>query len=220
MASRTEEGARPDGSSRRSKITPEREREFFEAVLDLIRESGYEAVTMDGVAAATRCSKSTLYRQWKSKPQFVAAALRARRRGRFADVDTGSLAGDLRKVATVMGERSGGDTRLFQALGHAVTVDSDLRDALRESLVAPEVADLEAILRRGADRGEIPAGHPALSFVPDMLFGVLRMRPVVSGRYADSDHMVRFVDSVVLPALGVDVGAEPGADVRAAPGGG
>ncbi|MET8573552.1 TetR/AcrR family transcriptional regulator [Streptomyces sp. NPDC005012] len=219
MASQTDEVVRPGGSSRRSRITPEREREFFDAVLELIRESGYEAVTMDGVAAATRCSKSTLYRQWKTKPQFVAAALRARRQGRFADVDTGSLAGDLRKVATVMGERSGRDTRLFQALGHAVTVDSELRGALRESLVAPEVAELEAVLRRGVDRGEVPAGHPALPFVPDMLFGVLRMRPVVSGRYADSDHMVRFVDSVVLPALGVDTGADGGADPGFDPGG-
>ncbi|NYV74567.1 TetR/AcrR family transcriptional regulator [Streptomyces sp. UH6] len=204
MALRAEDGVRSEVSSRRSKITPEREREFFDAVLELIREHGYEAVTMDGVAAATRCSKSTLYRQWKTKTQFVAAALRASRRGGFAAIDTGSLAGDLRQVAASLGEVSQRDTRLSQALGHAITADSDLRDALREALVDPEVVALRAILRRGVDRGEVPEDHPALPFVPDMLFGVMRIRPVLSARYADAGHMVRFVESAVLPSLGLD----------------
>ncbi|WP_407697255.1 TetR/AcrR family transcriptional regulator, partial [Streptomyces kebangsaanensis] len=57
---------------RRSRLTPEREQEFFDAVLEQIRECGYDAVTMEGVAATTRCSKSTLYRQWRTKPRFVA----------------------------------------------------------------------------------------------------------------------------------------------------
>jgi AcrR family transcriptional regulator len=204
VASQAGEGDRADAASRRSRITPEREQQFFDAVLNLIREHGYEAVTMDGVAAVTRCSKATLYRQWKTKPQFVAAALRADRRGGFAAIDTGSLAGDLRQVAADMGSVSVRDTRLFQALGHAITEDSDLRSALREALVDPEVAELKAILRRGVDRGEVAADHAALAFVPDMLFGVMRIRPVIAGRYADSDHMVRFVESAVLPALGLD----------------
>src|SRR5919206_3765896 len=86
-------------AQRRSKITREREQEFFDAVLEQVRECGYEAVTMEGVAATTRCSKSTLYRQWKTKPQFVVAALRSNRRVRFVGIDTGSLAEDLREVA-------------------------------------------------------------------------------------------------------------------------
>ena len=81
----------------RSKITPEREREYFEAVLDLLREGGYDALTMEGVAARTRCGKSTLYRQWGTKPQLVGAALRGTRYRGLEDIDTGSLVGDLRE---------------------------------------------------------------------------------------------------------------------------
>ncbi|MCW5254204.1 MULTISPECIES: TetR/AcrR family transcriptional regulator [unclassified Streptomyces] len=195
---------RPDtvGTSRRSKLTPEREQEFFDAVLEQIRRCGYDAVTMEGVAASTRCSKSTLYRQWRSKPQFVAAALRSHRRVRFAGIDTGSLAEDLRGVARMAGEWSGGDT-LLQALGHAATQDRELQCALREGLMEPEIAALREILRRGVERGEVPAGHPALEFVPTQLFGVLRMRDVVEGRRADADYLVRFMEAVVLPALGL-----------------
>ncbi|GGL79059.1 TetR family transcriptional regulator [Streptomyces fumigatiscleroticus] len=191
------------GASRRSKITPEREQEFLDAVLEQVRECGYEAVTMEGIAASTRCSKSTLYRQWKTKPQFVAAALRSHRRVRFAGIDTGSLAGDLRRAARVAGEWSGKDTSLLQAFGHAITQDPELRTALREALVEPEIAALREILRRGVERGEVDAGNPALEYVPAQMFGVLRIRPVLEGEYADPDYMVRFVEAAVLPALGL-----------------
>ncbi|MEV5550533.1 TetR/AcrR family transcriptional regulator [Streptomyces sp. NPDC052309] len=190
------------GTSRRSKITPEREQEFFDAVLAQIRECGYDAVTMEGIAASTRCSKSTLYRQWKTKPQFVAAALRSHRRVRFAGIDTGSLAEDLRQAARAAGQWPAKDT-LLQALGHAVMQDPELQCALREALVEPELAALREILRRGVERGEVAADHPALEYVPAQLFGVQRVRPVIEGEYADADYLVRFVDAVVLPALGL-----------------
>ncbi|GGV52679.1 TetR/AcrR family transcriptional regulator [Streptomyces griseoflavus] len=193
----------PVGTSRRSKITPEREREFFDAVLHQIRVHGYDAVTMEGIAAGTRCSKSTLYRQWGSKPRFVAAALRSSGQARLARIDTGTLAGDLREVARRAGEWSPEDTTLLQALGHAVTRDAELAQALREALVDPELAALALILRRGAERGEVDPGDPALEYVPAQIFGVLRGRPLLEGRNADADYLTRFVEAAVLPALGL-----------------
>ncbi|MFI1358385.1 TetR/AcrR family transcriptional regulator C-terminal ligand-binding domain-containing protein [Streptomyces sp. NPDC020898] len=203
MTSQAAEGPEPVVASRRSKITPEREQEYFDAVLLQIRECGYEALTMDGVAASARCSKSTLYRQWKTKPQFVAAALRANRQARFSDVDTGSLAGDLREAARSAGEWSGHDTRLMQALGHAVMQDPELQEALREALIEPELCAFGEMIRRAVERGEIAADHPALEYVPAQMMGVLRVRPVLEGRYADPEYLTRFVDAAVLPALGL-----------------
>ncbi|MFF7468171.1 TetR/AcrR family transcriptional regulator C-terminal ligand-binding domain-containing protein [Streptomyces sp. NPDC008092] len=203
MTSQAADGPDMVAASRRSKITPEREREFFDAVLEQIRECGYDSVSMEGIAASTRCSKSTLYRQWKTKPQFVAAALRASREVRFVGIDTGSLARDLREVARTAGDWSRKDTKLLAALGHAVHSDAELATALREALVEPEIAALQEILLRGVARGEVPEGHPALDYVPAMMFGVLRVRPVLTGEYADADYLVRFVEAVALPALGL-----------------
>ncbi|MPY40012.1 TetR/AcrR family transcriptional regulator, partial [Streptomyces phyllanthi] len=203
MTSQAAEGPETVAASSRSKITPEREQEFFDAVLDQIRECGYDAVTMEGVASSTRCSKSTLYRQWKTKPQFVAAALRASHRPRFADIDTGSLAGDLRAVAARAGaDWSGREGRLLHGLSHAITQDEELQVALRDAFVAPEVAGLRAILDRAVARGEVAAGHPALEYVPAQILGVLRARPLLDGRNADEAYLVRFVEVAVLPALG------------------
>ncbi|MFJ7017137.1 TetR/AcrR family transcriptional regulator C-terminal ligand-binding domain-containing protein [Streptomyces sp. NPDC101117] len=203
MTSQAADGPDTVAASRRSKLTREREQEFFDAVLDQIRACGYDSVTMEGVAASTRCSKATLYRQWRTKPQFVAAALRASRRTRFDGIDTGTLADDLREAARVAGAWSAKDTRLLQALGHAVTQDPELRTALREALIDPEIDALKQILRRGVERGEVPADHPALDYIPAQIFGVLRARPVLEGKDADPEYIVRFVEAAVLPTLGL-----------------
>ncbi|MCX5192771.1 TetR/AcrR family transcriptional regulator [Streptomyces sp. NBC_00249] len=199
----------PQVTARRSKISPEREKEFYDAVLEQLREHGYEALTMEGVAARASCGKSTLYRQWRTKPRLVAAALRASRSDRtLASVDTGTLVGDLREAARIAACTSGRDTRLTQALGHAVLSDEELQGALREALVEPELAAIDAMVARAVARGELAANHPAVEFLPAQLMGVLRIRPVLEGQYADADYLVRFVDAAVLPALGITPGAE------------
>ncbi|BFO17354.1 hypothetical protein SHKM778_37420 [Streptomyces sp. KM77-8] len=102
------------------------------------------------------------------------------------------------------GEWSPKDTTLLQALGHAVIQDRELARALREALVDPEITALEEILRRGVDRGEVAAENAALEYIPAQLFGVLRVRPILDGRNADPDYLIRFVEAAVLPALGLE----------------
>ena len=45
---------------RRRRLTPEREAELYTGVLDLLREVGYDGLSMEAVAARARCSKATL----------------------------------------------------------------------------------------------------------------------------------------------------------------
>ncbi|MFI6698040.1 TetR/AcrR family transcriptional regulator [Streptomyces sp. NPDC050509] len=196
-------------SQRRSKITPERERELYEAALDLLRESGYDALTMEGVAARSRCGKSTLYRQWRTKPQLVAAALRGTRCAMLADVDTGGLEGDLRAAVRVAALGAGRDTALLHALSHAALQNPELLLALRETLIEPEITAIEAMLERAVTRGELAADNPAIEFVAAQLIGVMRARPTTEGRYADEAYLTRFLEAAVFPALGLRTGAHP-----------
>ncbi|MEW1720062.1 TetR/AcrR family transcriptional regulator [Streptomyces sp. NPDC093109] len=186
---------------RRSKITPEREQEFYEAALDLLREDGYEALTMEGVAARSRCGKSTLYRQWGTKQRLIAAALHGTRCARLADIDTGTLEGDLRAMARSAAQFSGRDTSLMHALGHAVLQNPELLRALRETLVEPEVAAINGVVRRAVERGEIAPDNPAVEFVAVQLSGVIRARPILEGRPADEAYLTRFIEASILPAL-------------------
>lgn len=190
-------------ASRRSKISPERAQEFFDVVLDQLREQGYGALTMEGVAAQACCSKSTLYRQWKTKPQLVAAALRAGRCAKFFTADTGTLAGDLATAARNAASQAKPDTVLVQALGHAALQDDELKGALREALIEPELASIDAMVKRAVARGEIAADHPALPYLAAQLFGVMRSRPILEGREADADYLVGFVERALIPGLGL-----------------
>ncbi|WP_405775082.1 TetR/AcrR family transcriptional regulator [Streptomyces sp. NBC_00859] len=190
-------------SSSRSKITPEREQEFYAAVLELLREGGYDSLTMEGVASRSRCGKSTLYRQWGTKPQLVACALRGTRAGNLTSIDTGTLAGDLLEAAKSLGAHSGRDTPLMHALSHAALQNPELLEALREGLIEPAAAAIDAMVARAVARGEVAADNPAVEFVAPQLMVAMRIRPMLEGCYGDAEYLGRFVRGAVLPALGL-----------------
>ena len=76
-----------------------RERAILAAVTGLLGEAGYEAMTMDAVAARAHASKTTIYRRWPGKADLVRAAVDAHVAGRvLSGSDTGSLRGDLLAV--------------------------------------------------------------------------------------------------------------------------
>lgn len=189
--------------ARRGRLTPEREQELYEAVLGLLREVGYDALTMDAVAARTRSSKATLYRQWQGKPRLVACALRYSRPVRMAEVNTGTLRGDLLQLVRGSCCHLEEDAALLRGMGHAAHTHPEFQQALRELLVQPEIDACRAKLAQAVRRGEIDGANPALEFVPHLLVGGLFSRQLVEGRLADPDYMTRYLEAVVFPLLGM-----------------
>lgn len=188
----------------RTRLTPERESELYEAVLDLLREVGYDGLTMDAVAARTRSSKATLYRQWGSKPELVARALRHSKPVSITDIDTGTLRGDFHALVDRSDDcQMEKDSALMRGLAQAVHKNPDLHQALRELLIAPELTGLDGLLRRAVDRAEIPAETAALRYVPHMLVGAFVAQELIEGRSPDRAFLSDYIDAVVLPALGV-----------------
>ncbi|MER5714942.1 TetR/AcrR family transcriptional regulator [Streptomyces sp. NPDC002132] len=188
---------------RRSRITPERAAELYEAVLDLLREVGYDALTMDAVAARTRSSKATLYRQWGGKAELVVMALRHDKPGPADEIDTGSLRGDLHTLVTreddCAMERN---TALMRGVAMAIHNDAELRQVFREQLVEPETAAFGRVLQRAVDRGEIRADCPALDFLIPMLVGAFATRALLDDQPPTQAYLKSYMDAVVLPALG------------------
>lgn len=131
------------------------------------------------------------------------AALHGTRQALLPHIDTGTLAGDLREAVRAIGEGSGRDTPLMHALSHAALQSPELLCALREALILPALAAIDEMVRRGAERGEIPADSPAAEFVSAQLLGVMRVRPLLEGKYADESYLTRFVENAVLPSLGL-----------------
>ncbi|MDQ1036801.1 AcrR family transcriptional regulator [Streptomyces sp. V3I8] len=189
-------------TTRRSRITPERQAELYEAVLDLLREVGYDSLTMDAVAARTRSSKATLYRQWGGKAELVVKAIRHHKPVDLANVDTGSLRGDFQALATRSDDcRMEQDSALMRAVGTAVHTNPDLLAALREWLVEPELAEMRHVVQRAVDRGEVRADNPAIGYVLHMIIGAFVARTMIDDEPPTQAFLASYIDAVVLPAL-------------------
>ena len=190
-------------STRRTRLTPEREAELFAKILDLLVEEGYDNLTMDTIANCTRSSKATLYRQWQSKPRLVAATLRCAKQHDHPEIDTGSLAGDLRELAHYAGTADQEQVGIFWSMADTVRRNPELREALHEALIEPAQQELGVMMRRAIDRGEITCDLPCLDFIHNALVGAVLFRSMTEDGTADSTYLVRYVDAVILPALGL-----------------
>ncbi|MFC8673029.1 TetR/AcrR family transcriptional regulator [Streptomyces griseorubiginosus] len=193
-------------TARRSRITPEREAELYGAVLELLREVGYDTLTMDAVAARTRSSKATLYRQWGGKAELVAKAVRHSKPGALGldEVDTGSLRGDLHALTLRSDDcKMEQDSALMRGLAMAIHGNPDLLKAFREHLIEPEMEAFRRIVQRAVDRGEVRADNPAIDFMIHMMLGGFAARTMIDELPPTQAYLISYIDAVVLPALGV-----------------
>lgn len=193
-----------DMVQRRTRITPEREAELYAAVLDLLRDVGYDALTMDAVATRTRSSKATLYRQWGNKAELVVKALRHQKPVKLAEIDTGSLRGDFYEMVSREDDcRMQEDSALMRGLVHVIHENSELHTAFRELMIEPEITGMSQLLERAVRRGEVRADNPALPYVVHMMVGAFVGRDLVEAKPLDRHFLRSYLDAVVLPALGV-----------------
>src|SRR5215203_7405886 len=87
---RTSRGGRPRDPSRDGVIRA--------AILRLLADVGYGALTMDAVAAEAGVGKATIYRRWRTKQDLVVDTVSVMTQAIATPVDTGSLEGDVRAI--------------------------------------------------------------------------------------------------------------------------
>src|SRR3982751_1451333 len=77
---------------------PSRDGGVRRAILRLLADVGYGALTMDAVAAEAGVGKATIYRRWRTKQDLVVDTIADLNRDEAAAPDTGSLEEDLRTL--------------------------------------------------------------------------------------------------------------------------
>src|SRR5918911_1191231 len=77
---------------------PSRDGVIRAAILRLLADVGYGALTMDAVAAEAGVGKATIYRRWRTKQDLVVDTISDLNRAEATTPDTGSLEGDLRAL--------------------------------------------------------------------------------------------------------------------------
>ncbi|MFT4052022.1 MAG: TetR/AcrR family transcriptional regulator [Microbacterium sp.] len=175
---------------------------IMDAVAALIVEKGYARVTVDDVVARASSNKPAFYRRFRDIADVVPRIL-ASRHGLDADIDTGSLAGDLREVQR---RQQLLFTDPIVARGFAGWI-SDLGahpervQPFVDGYLAPRRAFTHVILDRAAIRGEISPGADA-SWIADLLTGPLVMRVVMPGLPPIDEALVAHTVHAALDALG------------------
>jgi AcrR family transcriptional regulator len=189
------------GPRQRPRVEGGREEEILDATVATLAELGYDRLTMDAVATASKASKATLYRRWSTKAELVVDAIsRAKGCPMPDDVDTGSLRGDL--ISMSCGE--GGFTEempmsVMAGLMTALHRDEDLKRAFQDRFLAPRIAITNAVYRRAVERGEI-APDADVELLSVTLPAIVVHQAFVLGIEPTEDLVLRVIDNVIMPA--------------------
>ena len=167
---------------------------ILEAVRELLTESSYAEVSMDGVAARAQVGKKTLYRRWASKAPLVAEAVLDAygRGGSFPVPDTGDLRADLLGWLIEHGEfiTEPANAKLIRALVAAAAASSGDTEALYEQLSVPQRSGLVERIRRAVQSGAVRPDTDA-DAIANALMGTLLLQ-VMSSPVPSDDTAGRY----------------------------
>lgn len=174
---------------------------ILDATLAILGEQGYQALTIEGVAAAAGVGRPTIYRRWPSKPALVVAALVDSARLAVPVRNTGWLRSDLIAVQRHQVDlmNAPANRRVTAGLVADLAADPDLAARYVSEYLAPRRAAVWKVLQRGVDRGELDPDVD-FAFVYDLLVGPLFMRAVIWGEPLAPDAAEKTTD-VILAAF-------------------
>jgi AcrR family transcriptional regulator len=170
-------GAIPNKKMRGRPRSSQTEKAILKAAGEIVLASGLDEMTIEGVAERAGVGKASIYRRWPSKGALAFDAVLDGILATQPTPDTGTLEGDLVRVAEnwvrLSNVRRGGRT-----VAHFIAeVQSDpgLAVAWRERFVDPIRNARRPVIERAIARGEIPAGSDP-ELIMDLLFGPLYHR--------------------------------------------
>jgi AcrR family transcriptional regulator len=180
---------------------PSRDGVIRAAILRLLADVGYGALTMDAVASEAGVGKATIYRRWRTKQDLVVDTISDLNRAEATPADTGSLEGDLRAmlhafVAVITGPTGAATLSLLSTVPHHPA----LAEAFRSGPIAVWQQAFEQIFRRAEERGEVPSGIVG-SVLGETTSALLVQRWLLTGRPVDEAYADEVLDTVVMPLL-------------------
>lgn len=136
----------------------ERHQVILDAALAALVEEGYDAMTVEGVAARAGAGKATLYRRWRSKAELVGEAIARHACGDVPLVDTGDVRADLLAfLRALQATFDGVDGALMAAIAAERIRHPELVAEFDRRFVDARRAHLRRLLSNAVARGELPA---------------------------------------------------------------
>lgn len=182
-----------------------RSAQAHQAILDaaaaLFIEEGFDAMSVEAVAARAGVGKATIYRRWPSKEELVIDAIAQV----FADAprpDTGSVRDDLvqmgRELHLLMSSSVTGG--VFPPMATEVARNSRLGRLYGERVIGPRRTGLAEAIRRGVERGELPK-ETDVELAIDMVVGTFLLRRLTHRLKRSDPAMAERAVDLVLAGL-------------------
>src|SRR3954451_5118907 len=177
---RSSRGGRPRDPSRDGVIRA--------AILRLLADVGYGALTMDAVAAEAGVGKATIYRRWRTKQDLVVDTIAELNREEASSPDSGSLEEDLRLmlhrlVSVINGPVGAATLSLLSTVPHQPA----LAEALRTRPLEVWRNAFNEIWARAEQRGELQHGVSG-SLSAEATSALLVQRQMLHGQAGDHAH--------------------------------
>lgn len=181
---------------------PRVDRDVLEAAVHLLSTGGYDALSVEAVAARAGVSRATVYRRYANRAELLDAACRTFARPEIEPPDTGSVRTDLielvaRLEAMLTEHDTGG---MLPAVLSAARAHAEVREALQRFISTRRSPSVE-VIRRGVDRGEIRSDvDPEL--LADMLNGAVVYRRLIKNNAVGGRRAAQLVDTLLSGAAG------------------
>ncbi|MFD5159261.1 TetR/AcrR family transcriptional regulator [Streptomyces hawaiiensis] len=165
----------------------------LEAAITELTQTGYAALTVEGVARRAGVHKTTIYRNWKDADGLVADALASHFAADIPIPDTGAVESDFRALARSLVATM--TTRTGRALLTTVLSDAVRIPRLAEvkhALFDDRFRRAEPVVTRAIERGELPADTDPAELLKT-LAAPIYFRLVFTGESVDEETAERAV---------------------------
>jgi len=180
---------------------PSRDGVIRAAILRLLADVGYGALTMDAVASEAGVGKATIYRRWRTKQDLVVDTISDLTRTEATAPDTGSLEGDLRALLhSLVGVINGPTGAATLSLLSTVPHHPALAEAFRSGPLGVWKSAFGEVFTRAEERGELTPGT-GNSVAAETTSALMVQRWLLTGRPVDEAFADEVLDTVVLPLL-------------------
>jgi AcrR family transcriptional regulator len=177
----------------------------LEATVDVLFESGFDTLSIRGIAERAGVHESSIYRRWGTKAELVGDALLSRVGQEVPTPDTGSLREDLlvtlRSVKAFLGTPLG-ENLVRMALRQDIGSHSD-----HSRYWTDRFTRASAMLDRAEERGELRPGVDRFLTI-ETLIGPLYFRFLLTREPLD-DGVLESVVDLVLTGIAVEPSASP-----------
>jgi len=188
---------RPPGRPRR----PQVDQAILAATLHDLTTAGYEAMSIEGVAARAGVGKTTIYRRWKSKEALVLAAIQGLQ-AEAPIIDTGDLRADLLAMvstALALGRSSPLVQKLFFRAATELAAKPEILRGLLTQLLPTRFQDFAHVIERAKARGELRADldtDVALGMIAGPIFYHWLLGEIVSSAPPPADLTEQIVEAI------------------------